>query len=1113
MNKSLLTFLLLILSCIGLSAEPITWNWNGSNPFNVALSGYNLPKSGSYTIFNKNWDFSIVTEGTNQKAYINTDASKGLQFGAKAGNPSELKFVSNDFSGKITSVKVNTSTAANGNPVLSVTVNGVAYKTAGKTTYNVSTTATEVEFTPDVAQEGEIVILWSQPSPGTSKSKAIYTKGFSITYDESATPVTGPAKPTFEPVAGTYTGTQNVTIACATEGATLEYSFDGTTWNAYPEAGVEVASSCTLYAKATDSEGETSEASADYTIIEPITSFTKLIETVGIPSKGNDSEKVTVEFNAVVLYCNGKYAYISDGEKTVLLYTYDSAGFNYTKGDVIAKGWEVRITNYNELIEFIPTTAPSTTAEVSMELPSANEITPEQITNENQALYVKLTDVVFSSATASTNAAFTGTVNGETVNFFNRFVLESVPAGTYDVYGFVARNNNTLQIYPIEYLDNKVATPAISFDAATNTVTIACATEGASVEYSLDGENWQPYTEPFVIEKDCTVSARATMADMNDSSVATLDCKWTDLNAVAAPKFSLEEGEYLYGTELTITAAEGYFITGEINNVEFDTAYNEGDTNIFVYHLVSEKDNDSIVFSAMAYDEDGNMSDVAEAIYTVRFPKAATASIANGEVVEGKSVSFTWEEVPGFTYTVTDENKAVLATGNADEAYTFNTLGTVLVTLSGKVYDKTFTQDFIYEVVEKPAAEYYVLVTDASQLQNGDQIVVAAVMDGQYYAMSNEVSGGESNPRIQGTTISVTDNYITLDPEQTEVAIFTLKEGNTAGAFALEGTNGYVISTKDKNGKTKTNTTFSNDGTFKKVTFYEDGSVKFYTCDDRTLWFFHNDTYTDFRGYLTTNPTYNDATHVYFYKKSLGKKAGEVTVEFAGEKECGYLEDKVKFNLKGVDEGASVSAVITDTEGNEVAAKDIEADANEVSFTAPAAHTYTVTISVGAGFNYRPTTATSAPVHVLPMVQLISQADHYVWEAGGTIGVHAEGTNYTIRNYEHGTLEFYYKHDKNETLRANAAEAEDSFKKYAGEELLIKPGHTLTYYFGNEAGEKVGERSFNAAIPTGVEGIEVSTDADAEYYTLQGVRVSASNLTPGLYIRRQGNTATKVMVK
>ncbi|MDD6723535.1 MAG: glucosaminidase domain-containing protein [Bacteroidales bacterium] len=49
---------------------------------------------------------------------------------------------------------------------------------------------------------------------------------------------------------------------------------------------------------------------------------------------------------------------------------------------------------------------------------------------------------------------------------------------------------------------------------------------------------------------------------------------------------------------------------------------------------------------------------------------------------------------------------------------------------------------------------------------------------------------------------------------------------------------------------------------------------------------------------------------------------------------------------------------------------------------------------------------------------------------------------------------------------------------------------------------------------SGIDDVETDVLADGtEYYTLQGVRVEAENLTPGLYIRRQGNTVTKVVIR
>ncbi|MCI5977912.1 MAG: hypothetical protein MRZ32_03115, partial [Bacteroidales bacterium] len=55
-------------------------------------------------------------------------------------------------------------------------------------------------------------------------------------------------------------------------------------------------------------------------------------------------------------------------------------------------------------------------------------------------------------------------------------------------------------------------------------------------------------------------------------------------------------------------------------------------------------------------------------------------------------------------------------------------------------------------------------------------------------------------------------------------------------------------------------------------------------------------------------------------------------------------------------------------------------------------------------------------------------------------------------------------------------------------------------------------------LGSGVEDIAVDeegVDADAPvlYYNLNGVQISAENLTPGLYIRVQGNKSSKVVIK
>ena len=79
----------------------------------------------------------------------------------------------------------------------------------------------------------------------------------------------------------------------------------------------------------------------------------------------------------------------------------------------------------------------------------------------------------------------------------------------------------------------------------------------------------------------------------------------------------------------------------------------------------------------------------------------------------------------------------------------------------------------------------------------------------------------------------------------------------------------------------------------------------------------------------------------------------------------------------------------------------------------------------------------------------------------------------------------------------------------------IKARHvTLNTSKAHNAGWGIKLKELNVIGTTGVSGIEnveAECEGAVEYFNLQGVRVE--NPESGLYIRRQGNKATKVLVK
>lgn len=319
----------------------------------------------------------------------------------------------------------------------------------------------------------------------------------------------------------------NMVTITAAEGADIYYTLDGTTpTTASTKYSAPFAITENTTVKAIAYVGDEASSVATYTAVYVgnYAGFEALVKD-GANAEG------TVDGPITAIYQNGQYLYVVDNKNYPML-VYGSIGATLNNGDKIAD-INCKYSPYNGLPEVTN--------------PVLGEITTGGAAIEPQALTAAPTEalincyVVMNNATLTSSAAMT--FAGESVVLYNRFTGVTIPSDfnkVYNVTGFVSIYNGTIQVYPTafeEVLDaNQVETPVIT--CANNTVTITCATEDATIYYTIDGteptDESEEYTEPFEITETVTVKAIAVKEDMNDSYVATVTCNYVDPNATYA---------------------------------------------------------------------------------------------------------------------------------------------------------------------------------------------------------------------------------------------------------------------------------------------------------------------------------------------------------------------------------------------------------------------------------------------------------------------------------------------------------------------------------------------------------------------------------------------------
>ncbi|MBR5573157.1 MAG: chitobiase/beta-hexosaminidase C-terminal domain-containing protein [Paludibacteraceae bacterium] len=165
-------------------------------------------------------------------------------------------------------------------------------------------------------------------------------------------------EPQFKLAAGEYYGTQSVEITCATAGAEIYYTLNGTdptSASTKYTGAISIASTTTVKAIAVKGANSSTVVSATYTILAPLATMQEIFDKA--TAVGGTATPVHITMNNwVITGVKGSNAYLTDGTKGLIIYT-ASHGFNV--GDILSGTVACKVQLYKgsaELTELTATT-------------------------------------------------------------------------------------------------------------------------------------------------------------------------------------------------------------------------------------------------------------------------------------------------------------------------------------------------------------------------------------------------------------------------------------------------------------------------------------------------------------------------------------------------------------------------------------------------------------------------------------------------------------------------------------------------------------------------------------------------------------------------------------
>ena len=258
------------------------------------------------------------------------------------------------------------------------------------------------------------------------------------------------ATPVITPETGTYYTPQTVSISCATAGATILYTTDGSD---PAVSGITYTTPLTISTTTTVKAIATVGTTSSYMNQATYTFPTEVADIAAFKAASTNTNTTPyhVASDLTFVFRSGMYTYVKDASAGLLIYDNTVITSEYGEGDVIPGGVYGTYTKYNQQVELIPlmNTAASTqnTGTVQPIVVTMADLLANY--NTYDAQLITLENVTFPNGFTGSNQT-TIEQGSSSMVVYKRFPLDTtLAAGTVtNVTGFAAKYNSTIQIYP-----------------------------------------------------------------------------------------------------------------------------------------------------------------------------------------------------------------------------------------------------------------------------------------------------------------------------------------------------------------------------------------------------------------------------------------------------------------------------------------------------------------------------------------------------------------------------------------------------------------------------------------------------------------------------------------